>query len=56
MVTYPDGDPTNFTKQESGSWLLAKFSLLSDETLAPIGVFSGKPPSLWPPSPLLCIG
>ena len=36
----PEDDLTNSTNQESGSRLLAKDTLLSDGTLAPIGIFS----------------
>ena len=49
-VTYNKPGPsvhislTNSIKQESGSCLLAMYILLSEWTLAPIGVFSGKSP------------
>jgi len=39
-----DCDLTNFRKDESGSCLLAKYTLLNEWTQAPIWVFSGKPP------------
>ena len=39
----PDDDLTKSTKEEPGSSLLAKYNLLSDGILAPVGVCSGKP-------------
>lgn len=39
-----DGDLTNPTNEESGSYLLANYTLLSHETLVPIGICSRKPP------------
>ena len=43
VPSLPDCDLTNSTKQGSGSCLLAKDTLLSDGTLALIGVFNGNP-------------
>ena len=38
-----DDDLTESTKEELRSCLLAKYNLLSDGTLSPVGVFSGNP-------------
>ena len=40
----PDDNHTKATKQEAGSCLLAKYTLLSDGTPVAMGVFSAKPP------------
>ena len=55
-TTGPDGDLTNSTKQESGTCLLAKDTLLTDGTLAPLGVCSVKPPYPFFPLGLSCLG
>ena len=49
----PDGNLTSSTKQEAGSFLLAKHILLSEQTPAPMELCLGKQPLPFPTKPSL---